>query len=334
MRRLLPGLMAAVLLTVSTVRAGEVDTLLPKETEQVMNFNFKQVLESDIIKKYAKTQIDQMLKGEQIKQYTEAFGLDPLKDIDKLTVGLWGSGEEVNVVGVLRGRFDPKKLFDAAKVESDKTPDKIKIVDIKIDGKEYKAVKATGDNGKPMFISVADEKTLVGSSDEKLLAAALTAFNNKEKAKLTKKLSDLVLKQDEKASMYYAAVIDGKLKEKDIPDLSQMSAVGIDGDSLKKSLLKMNTVSMTVRLGEEAALDIAMGMKDADSADEMTTNLDKLIDAAKTFLPLAAGQAPQAKDIIADLTSSLKAKSKDSDVTFGFKIKAKSIANAPGKGDD
>jgi hypothetical protein len=334
MRRLLTGLMAAVLLTVSTVRAGEVETLLPKETEQVMNFNFKQVLESDIIKKYAKTQIEQMLKGEQVKQYTEAFGLDPLKDIDRLTVGIWGSGEETNVVGVLRGRFDPKKLFEAAKAESDKTPDKVKLVDIKLEGKEYKAIKATGDNGKPMYISVADEKTLVGSSDEKLLAGALTSFNNKEKSKLNKKLSDLVLKQDDKASMYYAAVIDGKLKEKDIPDLSQMSAVGIDGESLKKSLLKMNTMSMTVRLGEEAALDISMGMKDADAADEMSTNLDKLIDAAKTFLPLAGQQAPQAKGIIADLTSSLKAKSKDSDVTFGFKIKAKSIAAATGKDDE
>ncbi len=332
MRRLLPGLMAAVLLTVGTVRAAEVNTLLPKETEQVMNFNFKQVLESDIIKKYAKTQIDQMLKGEQVKQYTESFGLDPLKDIDSLTVGLWGSGEDMNVVGVLRGRFDPKKLFEAAKAESDKNADKVKIVDIKQDGKEYKAVKASGDTGKPMFISVADEKTLVGSTDEKLLVGALNAFNNKEKAKLNKKLSDLVLKQDEKASMYYAAVVEGKLNE--LPDLSQLSAVGIDGESLKKSLKSMSTISMTLRLGEEVAMEMSMGMKDADTADEMTTNLDKLIDAAKTFLPLAGAQAPQAKDIISDLTSTLKAKSKGSDVTFGFKIKAKSIAAASGKGDD
>jgi hypothetical protein len=334
MRRLLAGLMAAVLLSVGAARAAEVNPLLPKESEQVMNFNFKQVLESDIIKKYAKTQIEQMLKGEQVKQYTDAFGLDPLKDIDRLTVGMWGKGEDTTAVGILTGKFDPKKLFDAAKAESDKSPDKVKIVDIKNDGKEFKAVKVSNDNGKPMLISVADDKTLIGSTDEKQLAAALTAFNNKDKAKLNKKLSDLVLKQDEKASMFYCAVVEGMLKAEDMPDLSQLSAVGIDGESMKKSLLKMNTMSMTLRLGEEAALDMTMGMKDADSADEMTTNLDKLIDAAKTFLPLAGAQAPQAKDIIGDLTSSLKAKSKDSDVTFGFKIKAKSIAAASGKGDD
>ena len=46
----------------------------------------------------------------------EELGLDPLKDIDRVTIGSWGKGpEDMKRSCVVRGKFDPEKLFKAAK---------------------------------------------------------------------------------------------------------------------------------------------------------------------------------------------------------------------------
>jgi len=338
-RMLYCSIAAAVVLSVGAARAAEVEAVLPKETQQVMYVNFRQALDSDIVKKYAKSQIDQAMKSEEVKKTIEALGLDPLKDIDNLSVGFWNDKEksEMNGVAILRGKFDAKKLFAAVKVEAEKSDAKVSIEDIKEDGLEIKVVKMTNENSneKPFFATVADEKTIIGGSDKKYLVGAMKAFNGKEKSKLDKKLSDLVLKQDAKATMYFCGVVEGQLNE--IPDLSQLSNLGINGEELAKQIKEMSTISVTVRLEKEVSLEMVFGMKDADSADGLSGNLDKLIDAAKTFLPLVVQSQPnlaKAKPILDDLTSSLKAKSKDKDVTFGFKIKAESIAEAAGGSDD
>lgn len=332
MRRLLPAIVATLLLTVATGRAAEVNALLPKETEQVVYFNFKQAMESDIIKKYAKTQFKQMLDGEQVKQYTEAFGIDPMKDLDSLTVGLWGKDEPIGMA-VLKGKFDTKKLFEAAKAEAAKSKDKVEIVDIKGDDGEFKAIKLSGENSdKAMYLSVADGTTVVASSEEKMLAKTLSSFNKKEKSKLEKRISDLVIKQDDKATMWYCAVVEGKLN--DVNNLDQLGATGIDPEAFKKQLKNLQTIGMTLRLAEAVSLEINMGMKDADSADEMSTSLEKLVDTAKSFLPFLSAQAPKAKGIVSDLTKTLKTTSKNSDVTLGFKITAEAIKTATASGDD
>lgn len=333
MRRISRCLLLAVAVVVSatTTRAAEVDKLLPKETEQVVHVNVKQILDSDIIKKYALGQIKQAMQGEEVQKQLSTLGLDPLKDIETLTAGIWGKDQsDMNAVAILRGKFDAKKLFDSAKEQASKTPDKVSIEE---EG-DFKMVKIIGDKDKPFFVSVADGTTIIGGSDKKLVTGSLTAFNKKDKAQLSKSLSDLVLKQDDKASVYFCGVVDGKLG--DIPDgaFDQLGAIGVNGAAMKKQLQGMSTMAATVRLGKEVALDITMGMKDEDSAEEFggkAGNLTKLVDAAKTFLPLAAGQQPKAKPLIDDVVKTLESKVKGKDVTIKVAVTADAIGSAAGK---
>src|SRR3954468_15012654 len=170
---------AAVLALVAAapVRAAEVDVLLPAETEAVMFVNVKQILDSDLVKKYALGQIKQALQGNENQKLLKDLGLDPLKDIDRVTVGSWGKGpEDMEAVAIVRGRFDPEKLFAAAKDQAGKNADKMAIVEEKVGDKTYKLVKITQDNQpKPFYVAVADEKTIVGANDKKLTTNILAA---------------------------------------------------------------------------------------------------------------------------------------------------------------
>jgi hypothetical protein len=332
MRRISRCLLAVVFAAglASSARAADVEPLLPKETEYVMHMNFKQMLDSDIIKKYAMGQIKQAMQGEDIKAVLESLGLDPLKDIDRATLGLWGSGQDMNTVGVIKGKFDAKKLFDAAKTFSDKNKDKVEIVTEKADDKEVTLVKFSQDSGKPVFLTVADEGTIVMGSEKKYATAALTAFNKKEKAKVSKELTALLLKQDDKASMYFVAVTEGKLKDIPANSFDGLKQVGIDGDKMKDQLEKMNTVAVTLNMGKEVKFSAVMGMKDADAAEEFNGTMEKLVDTAKTFLPLLGGQQPKAKTLIDDLSKTLGVKAKDKDVTLSFSLTAKAIGDLAG----
>ena len=336
MRRISRCLLAVVMTAgvAASARAAEVEPLLPKETEYVTRMNFKQMLESDIIKKYAMGQIKQALQGEEVKKMLEGLGLDPLKDIESATLGMWGSGEDTQAVGVIKGKFDAKKLFEAAKAEADKNKDKVEVITEKADDKEVTLVKVDQGNGKPAFLTVADDKTIIMGSEKKHALGALTAFNKKEKAKLNPALTALVLKQDEKASMYFCAVTDGKLKDLPAGAFDGLKNVGVDGEKLQGQLQKMLTVAVTVNLGKEVKFAAVAGMKDADSAEEFSGTMEKLVDTAKTFLPILGGQEPKAKTFIDDLTKSLGVKAKDKDVTLSFELSAKAIADAAGGKDE
>ncbi len=323
------ALVAALAAVVAPVtRAAEVDALLPAETEAVMYVNVKQMLDSDLMKKYALPQLKEAMKAGDATAMLEKLGLDPLKDIASVTAGLWGTdSENMKVVGVLRGTFNGDKLMKAAQEFAPASGDKMSIVE---EG-DFKMIKFIGEGDKPAFASVADDKTIVIASDKKVLATSLKANKDKAKAGLSKDLTALVLKQDEKASMYMCGMTGGKFEN--LP--GNINGIpGIDGDQLVEQLGKMTNAAMTLRVGKDVTVEITTGMKDADAADGFGANVGKLLDLAKTFLPLAAGSAPQAKPLIDDLTKTLKHSVKKSDVTISLKLSADAISKMTAGNDE
>ena len=332
MRSVSRFLMVALLATAASApsRAAEVDNLLPKETEFVVQLNVKQALESDIIKKYAHAQMKQVLEGKDAAKVLKDLGLDPMKDIERVTIGFWGKGQEdMNGVFIARGTFDAAKIMEAAATAAKEMADKVSIVK---EG-EIELIKFTGDNGKPGYIAVQSGKPIIAGTDKKLVVAALTAHNDKAKPVLSKELTALVMKQDAKASMFLCGITEGKVG--DIPgDFSQLKALGVDGDKIKAGLAKMNTMGLTVNLGKEVNVAIKLGMKDNDSADDFGAELTKLVTAAKTFLPIVGGNQPQFKALIDDFSKTLDSVSKDKDVVVTVKLSAEAIGKAAGSAEE
>ncbi|MGL6076781.1 MAG: hypothetical protein ACRC8S_21725 [Fimbriiglobus sp.] len=332
LRRIFLSTMLAIGLTTAgmpSARAAEIDPLLPDKTTSVIYFNVKQILESDLIKKYALGQIKQMLStNEDAQKMLKDLGIDPLKDIDRVMVGTWGKdAEDMEGLGVIRGRFDLEKLFAAAEKEAKNNGDKLSIVK---EG-DFKLVKFTPDNSpKAVYASLADEKTLIAGTDRKLVAEKLKTAKEGKKPTVNKELARLLLKMDDKASMFVTGVAQDGQKIELPPNVN---IPGVDSEKLAKQLEKVTTSSMVLRLTDEVAFDIVMGMKDAEAADDFGETISQLIGTVKGFLPLISGQQPQMKPIADEIGKTLKSKVSDKDVTLTIKLSAEAIGKATGAGD-
>ncbi len=325
-RKLIAVAVFALGLTAAPSRAADVEKLLPAETEQVFQLNIKQILESDLVKKYALAQIKQALAGNEAQKTLQALGMDPLKDIDSLTGGVWGEDpKDLKAVIIVRGKFDAEKLFDAAKAAAKKDGDKVSIV---TEG-DYTLVKVTVENRpEPLYLTVADDKTVLLATDKKLVVTAMKAADDKSaKPQLKKDLIALIEQMDGKASMFACGVSSGKVGE--IPP----NPLFDDVEKLKKQLEKLKSSAMTLRVTTDVAVEVIMSMKDGDAAEDFGSTVDELLGKAKAFLPFIAMQNANMKPIIGDLTKSLKSKVDKNDVKMTLKLTGDSIGKAAGTDD-
>lgn len=332
-RLTLTAVVAVTGLSLGTARAAEPDPLLPSDTTGIVYMNFRQVLDSDLMKKFALEQMKQALEGEDAQKMLKQLGLDPLKDIDRATIGFWGQGpDDMNFLAVVRGKFDPEKLFNAIKAEAGKNPDKVSLVK---KGK-YTLVKMANENpgpGQPKeaYAAVADEKTIVfGSKDTITVAAIEKAEKGTTKTELNRQMTALMLKMDEKATMYMC----GLNTSKEVPVLPpQVGQIFDDPEKLAKQLSKIENVSVTLRITEDVGLELSAGMKSTEDASDFGDTMNDLVNKAKAFLPFIGGSQPNMKQLATELGKTLKASSKDKDVTISLKLSSKAIAAAAGKDD-
>jgi hypothetical protein len=306
-------------------RAADVDPLIPSDSKQVMRLNIKQILESDIIKKYALAQIKQAMEGQEASKALKELGLDPLKDIETLNAGLWGDDpQNMHGLAILRGKFDPAKLFEAIDKAIKKDGDKVSIVK---EG-DVKLVKIVVDKiPEPLYASMADDNTILLGSDKKIVLDGIKAADNKQsKANLSKELGDLVKSMDDKASMYYVAMA-GKVG--DIPP----NPVFDDVEKLKKQLEAMESSAMMLKVSGDVAIEAHMNMKDGASATDFGDSVKELLDKARVFLPLIAMQMPQAKPVVDDFKKNLKSEVKEKQIKITMKVTGDSIGKAVGADD-
>jgi hypothetical protein len=110
MSKLALGLAVAAML-VPMVRAAEVRTTPTTDEPEVMfSINIKQILGSELVKKHALDLIKAALMTEKnAQEIIKDTGLDPLKDLDSITVS-GGNIKSPKAIIVVRGRFDADKI--------------------------------------------------------------------------------------------------------------------------------------------------------------------------------------------------------------------------------
>ncbi len=298
----------------------KVDALWPAESTQVFKLNIKQILSSDIVKKYALNQIKQAMEGKDAQEMMKTLGLDPLKDIDTLSGGLWGEDQnDMHGLIILRGKFDPTKIFEAVDKAIQKDGDKVSIVK---EG-DTKLVKIVAEKiPEPLYATMADDKTILLATDKKIVMAGVKAADSKSKATIKPELAELVNAMDEKASLFFCGMA-GKVG--DIPP----NPVFDDVEKLKKQLENMVSSSMTLRVTGDISMEMALNMKNTDSADDFGATVKETLDKARVFLPIIGMQAPQAKSIIADLQK-MSSKVDGKAIKMNIKITGDAIGKAVG----
>ncbi|AMV29579.1 hypothetical protein VT84_34610 [Gemmata sp. SH-PL17] len=301
----------AATLAAPVARAAEPDKLLPAEADTVAYINFKQILESDIVKKYALDQIKQALAGQDAKKFLEEIGLDPMKDVEKVWVGMSGSTpDDTKALLIIHGTFDPEKLFKAASAITKKDGDKFSMVK---DG-NVTMFKYQPDQGNPVYGTVVDDTTVIAGTDKKLIANALKQSEEKKKAPIKAELTDLVKQQDEKASLFVASLVKGKLDNVNLPAQSPIDLSGI-----AKGLPKTNTLSFVIRATADVNLEVTFGMKDEEAASDMGDAVAKLVKDIEGFVPALVAFEPKAKQL-GEILKTVKSDVKKSNVTLSGKV--------------
>lgn len=316
--------LAVVLAAGPTARAAEPDKLLPADSEFALSVNVKQIIDSDIVKKYALEQIKQALQGKDAAKFLQDIGLDPLKDVEKVVIG--GSGKDqadTKALVIVHGKFDPEKLFKAAEAHTKKDPDHFTLVK---DGKDV-MFKFQPDNGNPVYGTVVNETTLVLGTDKKMVTTALAADAAGKKPTLGKDLSTLITKQDDKASVWVVAVVKDKLKDLKLP-----MGGGVP-QNVKDQLAKLETFAAVVRVNTDIALDLNLGMKDTDAAEELGKTIDDGLTQIKGAVPFLAAMNPQLKPLV-EVTKTLKSGVKDKSITISAKMSGSSIGDLLKMGGD
>jgi len=293
-------------------RAADPDKLLQADADTVTYVNVKQLLESDVVKKYALEQIKQALAGQDAKKILEEMGLDPLKDVEKVWVGSSGKDQnDMKALVVVHGKFDPDKLFKAAEAATKKDGDKFSMIK---DGTTT-MFKFQPDQGNPVYGTVVDDTTVVAATDKKLVAGALTQKQTGVKGDL----AALVKKMDEKATMFAVSVVKGKFDTVKLP-----AQLPIDLSGLEKALPKTETMSIVIKVTGDISLEVVMGMKDDDAATDMGDAMAKLIDGVKGLVPLLAAAEPKAKPLV-EVVKTFKSDVKKKDVTVTAKVTGENL---------
>ena len=311
------------------VRAADLEPLLPAQTESVMVVNVSQVLDSELFKKYARGQVEQALEGNDAQKMLKSMGLDPMKDVERVSVGFWGTGpQDMKALAVMRGKFNPEKLFAAVEDAVKNEPDKVEFV---TEG-GFKLIKFKPENqDQPVYATVASESAIVAGNDKALVAAAFGQAQKNEATQVKKELAALVRSQDAKASVYVVGLTEGKVE---LPPNFSLPVQGIDPEKLADQLQAMQNVAIVVHVTDGLAIDISMGMKNADAATEFGDTVEQLLSTAKVFIPVIAAQQPQMQPVAQEIGQTLKSKVADKAVTIGVKLSGDTIGKAAGASDE
>ena len=319
LHRFVVGTILVAGLATMSARAADPDKLLPASIDTVVQVNVRQILDSEISKKYALEQVKQLLEGQDAKKLLKELGLDPLKDIDQLIIGGSGTNKgDLKYLVIVHGNFNPEKIYKAAEEQARKDPDKF----TKIKDGNTMIFKFQPENGEmPVYGTVIDEKTLIAAPEKKIITAAVAANSANEAAQLKGELASLIKKMDGKASIYAASVIKGKLDEVKIPGSGN---IPLDFSAFQTLLPKIETISFVVQVKADVNLEVTVGMKNEDAAGDFRNAFDDLMKNIKPLAQLAGAAEPKAKPL-GDILSTIKSSTKNKDVVIVGKVTGANI---------
>ncbi len=292
----------AVLALALPVRAAEVDKYLPEDTEIVAVVNVSQLFDSPVVKKHILKHIREFIENsDEITGILDDLDFDPFEDLTSITAALTMVGSEAKGLIIAHGDFDKAKFEDKAEEVAKEMGDVFRIHK-KGERTIYEVTVEGG--GKPLFVGVVDETTIVAGPEKQYVLDAFAKGKGKRHGTMKKEIQDLIEKVDAKQSIWFAATANAFLKG----DLSH-------DEKSRKNLEKMNgiTAGLTVGRGIKAAFAIAAN--NADNAKELAQEIKMGLDQAKGLLAVLAEQNKELAPFI-DTVGSLRVNTEGSTITL------------------
>jgi hypothetical protein len=297
------SLVVGVPLLVGTLpaRAAEVDKFLPSDAEAVVTINVRQILDSELVKKYGLEHLKQAIKSkDEVQQTLESLGLDPLKDIDAFVSASPGGADTDKGLFILHGKFDVAKFKAKGEEAAKEHKDIVKI----IKAGDHTVYEVTLPQSPQTFhVAVVDSSTIVAAVSKEYVTDAFDKAAGKKEAAVKKEVRDLIQKADAKQSLWVAALGSGLAKGQ------------LAGDPDAKAVLdKIKTLTGGVTVGDEVKAEFVIGAKSDKNAKELADVIEQGVMKAKGLLGFIAAQQKQLAPLLSVLET-VKINAAGSDVT-------------------
>jgi hypothetical protein len=307
-RRIGLAVLGLAALLAAPLSAAEVDRFLPKDTEVLLSFNFRQLLDSPLLKDKHGAIRDALQNNDQVADVLKDLGLDPLKDIDSLTVAAPGAGDQDQGLMILRGRFNVAKLKARAETEAKNNEEVLKIHKVPDGaGGQFLLYEVNVPNSpQPVFVAVANEKTIVASPGKDYVIDALKTKPGAKPALKSKEFQALLQKIDGKQTLT-AVALSKALKKGQAAELP----------GVKDALDMFEAVAGGITIADDVKLEVGLSTKNADDADTLKKNITDGLNLALAGLALAG--KPELAPAL-DFLKSIKVATKESTVLIRGQI--------------
>jgi len=245
---------------------------LPEDTEIVISVNFRQIMDSPIVKAQkdaagkVKSLLDDAVKSlldkalgdnnEEAQKYLKATGFDLFRDLSTVTVAHPGGHDHEALLAIIEGDFDPEKFHAAA---ADAVKDHGDVISMTQSGK-HKIIEVSFPNGgKTRVIVMVNKNIILACSTKDRMRTALARAEASERGKLKKELSSLLEATSPKQSI--SAVATGTALAK-IMEKAPVPNAQNAGDVLKN----IDGLSGAVTFGKDVQFQLGISAKDENTA--------------------------------------------------------------------
>ncbi len=286
-------------------RAADSTHYLPNGTIVVLTFNVKQLLNAPLIKGDEKAFNQGMGEASKV---LEGFGVNPAKDIDRITLAVGEEMQPKSVIILLEGKFDPAKINDKLKelVKEKKNLESITEGGTTIyQGKLPKQAAPTPGMPSQFYLTVLDDRVIAFATDKDALKEAAGKRTGGKKAEVKKDVLDLIAKISPKETVSIVAVPPQDL-------INASPAAGL------------TTITGGITVGEGIKTDLLLSTKNTEAAKNIAQMINEGLNQVKQILPLIAGQqpgfGPKEQAMVKELMDSIKAAPQENGVTIRSNI--------------
>jgi hypothetical protein len=326
------GLLATALLAMALPASAapapgptpKITPYLLDDADFVVQINVEQLLASPLYKQNYQKQVEELLKMEAVQAVLKDTGLDPLKDLKRVTVVVGKSChpdiEKTGMMGkpvvILEGRFDKAKL--QAKAEQLAKDGKTLKIHAVGDDKVYEALNLPGN--EKLFVAQAGEDTLVASALKEQVVTVLEKAAGKKKTQLKHKAMQQLLEKTDPKAQASVTIIGEMISGVGVSMMGGTKTVSLR--TMKEEGIEAFQGGLTV--GDDLKGKVTLTTKDAATAKNMAEEMQKgVANATKEVQKKAA----QEKDLVplVEAMQTIKITPAGENITFEVQGSAKSL---------
>jgi len=274
-------------LGLATTRAAD-PKYLPNDTEIVFTVNIKQIVESELAKKYKdqinqfKMMLEQAIPGDnQALQYLKKAGIDIYKDVHGVTVAMPASVKPEDGFVLVEGNFDSDKFHEAAEEAAKEFSDALKIT--RAGANKVLEITPPGENQR-LFASLASKNLVIVTGTKEAMTEALGRASGAKRNNLKKVFRSLLDTTTSKQSLSFVATGSAiaTLME-NVPEGQRKQAeVGIN------ALKNIDGFSGAVTFTKDIQFMLGINSKDAAAAKNLAEQTQKGLQGVQFLIALQA----------------------------------------------